>query len=76
MKILVDTGAAMNTGNLNYYLWAMSQCPEMIAEYLQYGECTKYRIVQHCAASDLNIKFKSSTHSQMTAVIRYHKIVL
>ena len=34
MRMLVDTSAAMNTGNLDYHKWVMSQCPSMVAEYL------------------------------------------
>ena len=34
MKMLVDTGGAMNTRSLDYHLCAMSQCPEMVEEYL------------------------------------------
>ena len=34
MSMLVDTGAAMNTGSLNYHLLVMSQYPEIVEEYL------------------------------------------
>ena len=34
MRMLVDTGAAINSGHLDYHLWVMSQCPEMMAEFL------------------------------------------
>ena len=35
MRMLVDTGAAMNTGDLKYYQWVMSQCPDIVDEYQQ-----------------------------------------
>ena len=45
MRMLVDTGAAMNSGHLDYHLWVMSQCPEMVAEFLQCGPNTDYDVV-------------------------------
>ena len=45
-KMLVDTGAAMNTGNKDHYLWVISQCPSMIAEYLACGADAEYDVVQ------------------------------
>ena len=30
MRMLLDTGAAMNSGNLTYHLWVMSQYPEIV----------------------------------------------
>jgi len=42
MQMLVDTGAAMNTGNNNYHLWIMSKCPELVVEYLQCEKSTDY----------------------------------
>ena len=45
MRMLVDTGAAMNSGYLDYHLWVMSQCPEMVAEFLQCGPDTDYDVV-------------------------------
>ena len=34
MRIIVDTEAVMNTGSLDYHLWIMVQCPEVVEEYL------------------------------------------
>ena len=45
MRILVDTGTAINSGYLDYHLWVMSQCPEMVAEFLQCGPDTDYDVV-------------------------------
>lgn len=30
IRMLVDTGVAMNTGSIEYHLWVMSQCPEIV----------------------------------------------
>ena len=33
MRMLVDTGAVMNTVNLPYNLWVMSQCSDIVHEF-------------------------------------------
>ena len=53
IRMLVNTGTAMNTGNLDYHKWVMSQCPSMVAEYLECGASTEYDVVQLLAALDL-----------------------
>ena len=45
MRMLLDTGAAMNSGNLTYHLWVMSQCLEMVGEFIQCGDDTGYDVV-------------------------------
>ena len=53
IRILVDIEATMNTGSLEYYQWVMSQFPEMVEEYIQYGKDTAYNVVHLLAAIDL-----------------------
>ena len=72
IRMLVDTGAAMNSGHLDYHFWVMSQCPEMIVDFLQCGENTNYDVVQLLAVLDLNLGQLPNNHVQMTAIIRYH----
>ena len=50
----------------------MLQCPELVAEFLQCGEGTKYDVFQLLVALYLDLESKPSTHGEMTAVIRYH----
>ena len=71
MRMLVDTGAAMNTGNLDYHKWAMSQCSNMVAEYLVCGAGTEYDVFQLLAVLDLKGTHQPVNHSSMTTVIRY-----
>ena len=71
MSMLVDTGAAMNTGNKAYHQWVMSQCPSMVAEYIECGPNTDYDVVQILAALDLKGTSQPIDHGSMTAVIRY-----
>ena len=37
MRMLVDTGVAMNLGYLDYHLWVMSQCSEMLRSSYSVG---------------------------------------
>ena len=71
MSMLVDTGAAMNTGNKTYHQWVMSQCPSMAAEYIECGLNTDYDVVQILAALDLKGTSQPVDYGSMTAVIRY-----
>ena len=71
MRILLDTGVAMNSGNLTYHLWVMSQCPEMVGEFIQCGDCTRYDVVQRLATLNLDSTHQPLDHEKMTAVIRY-----
>ena len=69
--MLVDTGTAMNAGNLKYHLWVMSQCPDIVEEFLQCSKDTDYDVVHLLAALDLSGVSTTDDHCQMTAVIRY-----
>ena len=71
IRMLLDTGAAMNSGSLAYHLWVMSQCPEMVAEFIQYEDDTGYDVVQLLAALDSDSNYQPLDHGKMTAVIRY-----
>ena len=72
MRMLIDTGAAMNSGNLAYYLWVMSKCPEMVVEFIQCGGKSDYDVVKLLAALDLDTSQQLLEHGNMTTVIRYH----
>ena len=54
MRMLVDTGATMNSGNLTCHLWVMSECPEIVREFIQYGGKSDYDVVKLLAALDLD----------------------
>ena len=42
MKMLFDTSATMNHGNLTYHLYVISQCLEMVGKFIQCGAETDY----------------------------------
>ena len=69
IRMLVDTGAAMKSGYLDYHFWVMSQYSEMVVEFLQCGENTNYDVVQLLAVLDLNLGQLPNNHVQMTAII-------
>ena len=71
IRMLLDTGSAMNSGNLNYHLWVMSQCLEIVGEFIQCGVDTWYEVVQLMAALDLNTTKQPLDNGKMTALIRY-----
>ena len=54
MRMLVDTRAAMNSGNLAYHLWIMSECPKMVGEFIQCGGTSDYDVVKLLVALDLD----------------------
>ena len=49
----------------------MSQCHEMVEEYLQCGKDTAYDVVLLLVALDLKDANQDVDHGKMTAVIRY-----
>ena len=71
MRMLIDIGAAMNTGNFDFYMWVMSQYPDIVDEFLICGKDTAYVVVHLLAVLDLKDINTDVTHGQMTAVIRY-----
>ena len=71
MRMLLNTGAAMNSRGLTYHLWVMSQCPEMVGEFIQCDESTGCDVVQFLAALNLDSSNQSLDHRKMTAIIRY-----
>ena len=69
--MLLDIGAALNSGNLDYHLWVMSQYPEIVGEFIYCGADTGYNVVQLMATLDLDTTNQPPDHGKMTAVIRY-----
>ena len=42
IRILLNTGGAMNICNFSYHLWIMSQYPEMVRNFFQYDVNIEY----------------------------------
>ena len=49
----------------------MSQCPDIVEEYLQYGKDTEYDVVHLLVDLDLSRVRTDIDHGQITAVIRH-----
>ena len=71
--MLVDIGIAINTGNLNYNLWVISQYTEMVVKYLKYRKYTAYDIFRLLATLDLKCTNQDIDHGKMTAIILYKR---
>ena len=67
---LVDTCAAMNTGNLKVHQWIMTQYPEIVAEYVQYDDEQPFQPLKlECAVKD--IPTQDDLSGNLTAIVRY-----
>ena len=66
-----NRGAAIGTRSLEYRMWVMSQCPEMVEEYLQCGKDTAYDVVHILATLDLKDTNQDVDHGKIAAIIRY-----
>ena len=61
----------MNTSKFDFHMWVMSQCLDIVDEFLQCGKDTAYDVVHLLAALDLKDINTDATHGQMIAIIRY-----
>ena len=71
LRALVDSRAAMTSGNLDYHRTVMSRFPDIVAEYIECEPGTKYDMVQLKVAvtqSGAEEKFDDGT---LSAIIRY-----
>ena len=71
MRMLVDTGVVMNTGNIVYHQWVLSQYLSMATGYLDFSADTEYDLVKLLVALDLKGIYQHVGHISMTVVIRY-----
>ena len=71
LRMLVDSGAAMNSGNKNYHRQIMSQFPDIVVEYIECGPGTKYDLVQLKVAVTQAAAEADFTNGTMSVIIRY-----
>ena len=64
MRMLLNTDAVMNLGSLAYYLWIVLQCPEMVCDFIQCCDGTRYDIVHFLVALDLDVSLQSVDHGK------------
>ena len=71
MRLLVDIGGLINTVNLMYHIWVISQYPKMMNVFLQYGKDDDCNVVHLLTVLDLNEVATDIDHGQITVVICY-----
>ena len=74
LRILVDSGAAMNSDNKNYNHKIMSQFPDIEAEYIEWGPETKYDLVQLKVAVTQSAAEADFTNGTLSAIIWYETL--
>ena len=74
IRMLVYTRAVINSGSLEYHLRVMSQCPEMVEEYLQCGKDTAYDLFHLVATLDL--KDTNQDDGKMTTAVWNKNLIL
>jgi hypothetical protein len=67
---LVDTCGALNAGHLLFHLWLMSERPDSLAEFISFDDANPFEPVKLGGAICNPADFDSSTHGNLTAVIR------
>jgi hypothetical protein len=69
---LMDTCGALNTGYLLFHLWLMSERPDLVAEFISFDDDNPFEPIKLGGAICDPVDFDSSTHGNLTAVIRYY----
>jgi hypothetical protein len=68
----MDTCGALNTGYLLFHLWLMSERPDLVAEFISFDDANPFEPIKLGGAICDPADFDSSTHGNLTAVIRYY----
>ena len=71
MRMQLDIGTTIDSGNITYHLWAISECSEIMGEFIQCGTYILFDIVHLLSDLDLDSNHQPLDHGKMTAVIRY-----
>jgi hypothetical protein len=69
---LMDTCGALNTGCLLFHLWLKSERPDLVAEFISFDDANPFEPIKLGGAISDPSDFESSTHGNLTAVIRCH----
>jgi hypothetical protein len=68
---LMDTCGALNTGYLLFHLWLMSERPNLVAEFISFDDANPFKPIKLGGAICDPADFESSTHGNLTPVIRH-----
>jgi hypothetical protein len=69
---LMDTCGALNTGYLLFHLWLKFERPDLVAEFISFDDANPFEPIKLGGAISDPADFDSSTHGNLTAVIRYY----
>jgi hypothetical protein len=69
---LMDTCGALNTGYLPFHQWLMSEHLATVADYISFDDTNPFEPVKLGGAIRDPDNFNSSSHGNLTAVIRYY----
>ena len=69
--MLVDSGAAINTGHLAYHLSVMAQFPDIVEEYIECRPGTKYALVHLKVAVTQSTAVDQFNDGTLSTIIRY-----
>jgi hypothetical protein len=69
---LMDACGALNTGYLLFHLWLMSERRDLVAEFISFDDANPFEPIKLGGAICDPADFNSSTHGNLTAVIRCH----
>jgi hypothetical protein len=68
----MDTCGALNTGYLLFHLWLKAERPDLVAEFISFDDANPFEPIKLGGAISDPSDFESSTHGNLTAVIRYY----
>ena len=71
LRMLVELGVAMNSGNKNYHHQIKSQFPDIVVEYIECGPGSKYNLVQLKVAATQPAVEAEFTNGTLSSIIRY-----
>ena len=76
LRMLVDSDAAMNSGNKHYHRQIMSQFPDIVAEYTECGPGTKYNLVQLKVVVTQSVAEVDFINETLSVIIRFKHLIL
>jgi hypothetical protein len=68
---LMDTCGALNIEYLLFHQWVMSKRPDHVTEYIEFDAGNPFKPIKLGGAIRDPLDFDASTHSNLTAIIRY-----
>ena len=71
LAVLWDSCAALNSGNLQFHCWIMSQYPHLVSDFHMFDDTNPFEPIKLLGAVTNSDSYDADTHGQLTGVIRY-----